>query len=209
MPTEPIQPDDAAPPGGANVASDPDVELLRQARSGADRAFEALVRKHQDAIYGLTVRMVGEAATAEELTQDTFLRAWRTLGGFREESRVSTWLYRIAVNLCLDHLGSRKARARRRETGLEEAADSAQSLALRQPGPDERMEELQAGAAFQEALDALDPDHRAAFLLRHQEGMAPADIATALGISPANAKVRVHRARRLILASLRRRGFVV
>jgi RNA polymerase sigma-70 factor (ECF subfamily) len=209
MSSESTRPDSAAPPGGSDVARDPDVELLRQARSGEAHAFEALVRKHQDAIFGLAVRMVGEAATAEELTQDTFLRAWRSLPGFRGESRVSTWLYRIAVNLCLDHLDSRHARTRRRETNLEAPGDSPSALVSRQPGPDERLEELEVSAAFQDALGDLDAGHRAAFLLRHQEGLAPAEIASALGITPSNAKVRVHRARQTILASLRRRGFNV
>jgi RNA polymerase sigma-70 factor (ECF subfamily) len=209
MPSDSKQPDSAAPAGGLNVSQDPDVELLRQARSGEALAFGALVRKHQDAIYGLTVRMVGEAATAEELTQDTFLRAWRNLGGFRGEARVSTWLYRIAVNLCLDHLGSRQTRQRRRETGLDAPGEGPHAFVAHQPGPDEQLEEQEVTAAFQQALDDLDPDHRAAFLLRHQEGLASAEIAAALGISPANAKVRVHRARQMILTSLRRLGFAV
>jgi RNA polymerase sigma-70 factor, ECF subfamily len=209
MPSESRRPDSAAPAGGSNIDQDPDAELLRQSRSGATRAFGDLVRRHQDAIYGLTVRMVGEAATAEELTQDTFLRAWRNLDGFRGESRVSTWLYRIAVNLCLDHLGSRQTRQRRQETALEVPGNDVPALVLRQPGPDEELEEREVAGAFQAALEALEPDHRAAFLLRHQEGLAPAEIAAALGISAANAKVRVHRARQMILADLRRRGFSV
>jgi RNA polymerase sigma-70 factor, ECF subfamily len=209
MTSDARQPDNAAPAGGPHGALDPDVELVRQARSGDARAFGDLVHKHQDAIFGLTVRMVGEAATAEELTQDTFLRAWKNLAGFRGESRVSTWLYRIAVNLCLDHLGSRRNQQRRRETSLEISEDGAHALAAHQPGPDERLEEREVTEAFQQALADLDPDHRAAFLLRHQEGLAAAEIATALGISAANAKVRVHRARQMILASLRRRGYAV
>ena len=182
---------------------------MRRARAGEAPAFAELVRRHQDAIYGLIVRMVGEAATAEELTQDTFLRAWRKCASFRGDSRVSTWLYRIAVNLCRDHRDSRRARQGRLETSLDDPARGPLDLVAKGPRPDELLQEREVARAFQRALEELDADHRAAFLLRHQEGLGPAEIAAALGISEANAKVRVHRARRGILATLRRLGHVI
>ncbi len=188
------------------MPSDPEIGLVRQARAGSADAFRELVQRHQDSIYGLIIRMVGETTAAEELTQDTFIRAWRSLDRFREESKVSTWLYRIAVNLCRDHYGSRRTRQSRRETSMERLDSAGAGIPSSEPRPDERLEESEMADAFRRALEALDPDHRAAFLLRHQEGLAPAEIAAALGISVANAKVRVHRAREMILAALRRDG---
>jgi RNA polymerase sigma-70 factor, ECF subfamily len=192
--------------GGPISRPDPDVGLVAQAREGDSGAFDQLVRKHQAAMYGLIMRMVGETAVAEELTQDTFLRAWRNLGGFREASLFSTWLYRIAVNLCRDHLGSWEKRRRQVEVGLDGPDQKPLPLVSPGPGPDARLEEREMAATFQNALEALDPVHRAAFLLRHQEGLTPAEIAGALGISVANAKVRVHRARAMIMEAMRKAG---
>jgi RNA polymerase sigma-70 factor, ECF subfamily len=209
MPSDPGPP--GGNPGGKGFAaqSDPDAETVRQAQSGDARSFELLVRKHQDSIFGLVVRLVEEAAVAEELTQDTFVRAWRGLHQFRGESRFSTWLYRIAVNLCHDHRGSRGARQRRSEISLAAPEQSSLPLVSGAPGPDQELEERETARAFQQALAELDPVHRAAFLLRHQEGLSPAEIAAALGISEVNARVRVHRAREMILQTLRRMGHQV
>ena len=184
-------------------ASSSDLELVRGAREGDERAFEALVRRHQDAIYGLVMRMVGERDAAEELTQDTFVRAWRSLDGFRGEAQFSTWLYRIAVNLLRDRHASRAARDRRSEVSLDDGNLLLTPLAAREPSPAEDLEAAETEARYHRALAELDDDLRAAFLLRHQEGLTPAEIAGVLGISESNAKVRVHRARRLILDSLR------
>jgi RNA polymerase sigma-70 factor (ECF subfamily) len=208
MPSDARPPDRDPAPGGADARRDPDVELLRRTRAGEAPAFAELVERHQDAIYGLIFRMVGEATTAEELTQDTFLRAWHKGESFRGESKVSTWLYRIAVNLCRDHRESRRARQTRLETSLDDPARGPMDLVARGMRPDERLQEREIAGAFQRALDELDADHRAAFLLRHQEGLGPAEIAAVLGISAANAKVRVHRARQRILSTLRRLGHV-
>jgi RNA polymerase sigma-70 factor (ECF subfamily) len=189
------------------LASSSDLELVQGAREGNERAFEALVRRHQDSIYGLVMRMVGERDIAEELTQDTFVRAWRNLDGFRGEAQVSTWLYRIAVNLLRDRHASRAARERRSEVSLDDVNLPLAPLAASEPSPVEALEAEEAGAQYRRALADLDPDHRAAFLLRHQEGLAPAEIAGVLGISESNAKVRVHRARRMILDMLRKAGY--
>jgi RNA polymerase sigma-70 factor (ECF subfamily) len=197
----------AGSPGRGRDAFDPGDEILvRRARDGDPAAFDQLVRRHQDAVHGLVRRMVGEAEAARELTQDAFIRAWRGLGSFREEARFSTWIFRIAVNLCLDHRGSRHERERRVETSLASPELERRPLASPEPGPAEKLEERELAAALQAALEDLDPAHRAAFLLRHQEGLSPAEIAEVLSISESNAKVRVHRAREAILQEMRRRG---
>jgi RNA polymerase sigma-70 factor (ECF subfamily) len=180
--------------------------LLRRARAGDTRAYGRLVLAHQDRIYGLIVRMVRDSSLAEELTQDAFLKAYRSLDSFREEARFTTWLYRIAVNLCHDQRHSLAARKRERETDLDEQEHGTLDPTSR---PDEAMEASEAAAHFQAGLDALEPKYREAFLLRHQEGLSYEEIAGILEISKSNAKVRVHRAREMILDVLRSRGFDV
>jgi RNA polymerase sigma-70 factor (ECF subfamily) len=183
-------------------------ELLVRARGGDTQAYGRLVLAHQDRIFGLILRMVRDPLLAEELTQDVFLKAFRGLSGFREAARFTTWIYRIAVNLCHDERQSLGARNRAREIDLE---GGPPFLVDPDPGvrPDEAVEASEAAANFQAGLDALEPKYREAFLLRHQEGLSYEEIAKALEISLSNAKVRVHRAREMILEALRSRGFEV
>lgn len=183
-----------------------DEQLVQRVREGDERAFEELVRRHEEAIYGLVARLSGQAEVAEEIAQDVFVQAWRHIDRFRGDAKVSTWLYRIAINLCRDRHDGREARGRRLETSLEETMQAGAAFASPDGAPDERIEEEEAAAGFRRALAALDEEHRAAFLLRHQEGLTPAEIARITGISEANAKVRVHRARQMILATLRELG---
>jgi RNA polymerase sigma-70 factor (ECF subfamily) len=182
---------------------------LERARQGDAGAYGHLVKMHQDRIFGLVLRMVRDAALAEELTQDTFLKAYRHLPEFRGESRFTTWLYRIAVNLCHDQRGSRGARDRGRETSLESPALEHLNPATREARPDEAAEVRELASVFEAGVEALDATYREAFLLRHQQGLNYMEIAEVLGISEGNAKVRVHRAREMILDRLRARGFEV
>jgi RNA polymerase sigma-70 factor (ECF subfamily) len=153
--------------------------------------------------------MVRDPALAEELTQDAFIKAYRNLSSFREEARFSTWLFRIAVNLCHDHRESLAARVRRKEASLDGLEQQALDPRTGTARPDELVEDREVAAGFQAGLDALDATYREAFLLRHQEGLGYVEIAEILEISRANAKVRVHRAREMILDALRARGFDV
>jgi RNA polymerase sigma-70 factor (ECF subfamily) len=189
---------------------DPEVErtLIERARQGDTQAYGRLVLAHQDRIFGLVLRMVRDPLLAEELTQDVFLKAFRGLSGFREAARFTTWLYRIAVNLCHDERQSRGARNRARETDVE-----GEPFVVADPNPatrpDEAVEAREAATGFEAGLLALEPKYREAFLLRHQEGLSYEEIANVLEISQSNAKVRVHRAREMILEALRSRGFEV
>ena len=163
---------------------------------------------YQDLIYGLVIRMVRDPSLAEELTQDAFVKAFRSLKTFRGEARFTTWLYRIAVNVCHDQRQSLGARNRSKETSLGGPEFETLDSPVRDR-PDQALEAAEAAARFQAGLDALDEKYREAFLLRHQEGLEYEEIAEVLGISKSNAKVRVHRAREMILGTLRSLGFEV
>lgn len=188
---------------------DEESRLVDRARAGDTRAFARLVAAHQDRIHGLIARLVRDAGLAEELTQDTFIRAYRALDRFRGEARFGTWLYRIALNLCRDQRGSTAARLRARETSLDGPGFEGMDPPAVGTRPDQELEIGEVAAHFEAGLAALDGIHREAFLLRHQEGLNYDEIAESLGVSVSNAKVRVHRAREAILAELRRRGFDV
>jgi RNA polymerase sigma-70 factor (ECF subfamily) len=179
------------------------------ARRGDTEAYGLLVRAHQDLIYALVYRSVRDGAVAEELTQDVFLKAFRSLEMFRGESKFTTWLYRIAVNLCHDQRESLSARNRSRETSLDDVGPVSAEPATPAGRPDQVLEANEMASTFQAGLDMLDPKYREAFLLRHGEDRSYEEIAEMLGLSVSNAKVRVHRAREMLLAALRSRGFEV
>jgi RNA polymerase sigma-70 factor (ECF subfamily) len=181
--------------------------LILLARKGNQWAIARLVARHQSAIFAYVKRMVHEEAVAEELTQDVFLKAIQGLESFRGASSFATWLYRIAVNHTRDYMVSRAARDRARETSLGSPKLSTFQPVSSQPAPDAVLAEEELAALFQCCLEALETSLREAFILRHQEGLSYDEISGILGISKANAKVRVHRARERILGELRARGY--
>jgi len=202
---------DREPRDEGRAAIDParEAELLKQARGGDTQAFGRLVEATQDLVYGLVFRMVRDPSLAEELTQDTFVKAFRRLDSFRGDSRFTTWLYRIAVNVCHDQRTSAAARKRNRETSLDDPESGSLDPRAPEALPDEDLEAREVANLFRAGLNALDPKYREAFLLRHQEGLSYTEIAQILEISENNAKVRVHRAREMVLEALRSRGFDV
>ena len=183
--------------------------LLERARAGDTRAYGRLVRAHEGRVYGLIYRMVDDAALAEELAQDAFVKAYRGLGSFREDARFGTWIYRIATNLCRDHYDSRTARWDRKRTSLEDLGPAGMDPPASGTRPDEDAERNEMARDFDEAVRALDGKYKEAFLLRHHEDLGYDEISRVLEISRSNAKVRVHRARELVLAALRERGYDV
>lgn len=191
------------------LAPDEVQALLGRAREGDTEAYGRLVLAYQDRVFGLVFRSVRDADTAEELTQDVFIKAFRSLGGFRGESKFTTWLYRIAVNICHDQRESLAARTRSRETSLDDPNPAAADAAASAGRPDEVVEAQEMASSFEAGLGALEPMYREAFLLRHGEDRTYEEIAEILGISVSNAKVRVHRAREMLLAALRTRGHEV
>jgi RNA polymerase sigma-70 factor (ECF subfamily) len=193
-------------PRPAPLTLEEETDLLERASRGDTRAYGRLVLAYQDLVYGHVRRSVQDPAVAEEITQDVFLKAFRSLSSFRGEAKFTTWLYRIAVNACRDE---RAHTARRRSRESPWGGGEEQMSAPAPQGPDAVLEETEVQRGFQAGLDALDEKHREAFLLRHEEGLSYEEVARVLGISTANAKVRVHRAREALLKALRDRGFDV
>jgi RNA polymerase sigma-70 factor (ECF subfamily) len=173
-------------------------ELLVRLRAGEARAFEQLVVTYQHRVFGVALRMLGNRAEAEEIAQETFLRAYRAVRDFRGDARLSTWLYAIASRLCLNRLAS-AARRFARHGGAELAAvpDGAADPAL-------ELERGEMEAALHRAIAELPDDRRMVVILRDVEGLSYEEIATALELEPGTVRSRLHRARMDLKAKLER-----
>jgi RNA polymerase sigma-70 factor (ECF subfamily) len=160
--------------------------LVARARRGDSAAFESLYRRHVDRVHALCLRMSGDAATAGELTRDTFVRAWSGLTGLRGDAGFGTWIHRIAVNEIL---------LRRRGEGRR---------ALREvvSGPTAEAPESGARLDLERAIAALPEGARLAFLLHDVHGYTHREIAEMTGTVEGTAKAQLHRARQLLRKAL-------
>jgi RNA polymerase sigma-70 factor, ECF subfamily len=174
-----------APPAGRAA----ETTLIDRCRAGDLGAFEEIYRGHSGKLYGLILRMVGNAADAEDLLQDVFLSAHRKLDGFRGDSALGTWLYRLATNHCLDHLRSRAARTGQLTDGLDNEPDLADA------GSRAISERTVSRMDLERAVAQLPEGCRAAFLLHDVEGLEHREVADALGIAEGTSKSQVHKAR--------------
>ena len=163
------------------------MQLIDRARRGDADAFEELYHANAARIYALCLRMTGDAATATELTQDVFVRAWSKLGSFRGESQFSTWLRRLAVNLVLNELTSLK----RRNARIEVTDDLSRFDRGRSMSTDVRMD-------LEKAVAALPAGARTVFVLHDVEGYRHEDIARMHGVAVGTVKAQLHRARKLL-----------
>ena len=167
-----------------------DLALAERCRSGDFEAFESLYREHAARLFSLAVRMMGNRPDAEDLLQEIFLTAHRKLPSYRGDARLSTWLFRLATNLCLDHLRSKAARMSKATSSIED--DNVLEPVSPAAGP-------AVGAVQQidleRAVARLPEGCRAAFLLHDVEGFEHREVASMLGISEGTSKSQVHKAR--------------
>ena len=169
--------------------ADADAELVLQTQSGSPAAFETLIRNHQRMIHSLTFRMTGSLADAEDLAQETFILAYEQIGSFRGTSKFSTWLYRIAVNTCLNWRQSETRRFNLNKNCAEEI------FAHNQNG-ENNPASTQSRQQVQEALLKLPAKQRAAIVLTIYDGLNHAEAAQVLGCSETTVSWRVFAARR-------------
>ena len=167
-----------------------DVAAVAEARAGNENAFRVLVERHSRSIYRLAYRMTGKAEDAEDVVQETFVRAYRQLGRFESRANFATWLYRIGFNCSIDYMRARP----HRETS--ETAETLDQLARPPQGPsmDDLVYAGQIGERVQAALGELSPQERAAFLMRHYQGCSIEEICQALGLKTNAAKHSIFRA---------------
>lgn len=171
---------------------------IRRLRRGDERAFEELVRDHQDRVFGLILRMLGDRGEAEDLTQEVFVAVHQALPRFRGESRLSTWIWRIAKNHALNRIKVLVRRERLPDAGpLEEA-----------PRPDRVYDERERRSAVQRAIARLEPDSRLVVALRDLEGLSYEEIAEIVEEPLGTVKSRLHRARLRLAEMLSKEGVV-
>jgi RNA polymerase sigma-70 factor (ECF subfamily) len=170
-----------------------DLEIAQRCQAGDGAAFEELYRRYSGRLFNLAWRMAGSSDAAEDLLQEIFLAAHRKLHGFRGESSLGTWLYRLAVNHCLDYLRGRQAKMSRATEPLDEG----------QPSPGTRVSVV-AKLDLERAIARLPEGCRAAFLLHDVEGFEHREVAAILGISEGTSKSQVHKARMRLRAMLSR-----
>lgn len=178
-----------------------DIELVQRAQSGELDAFEMLTTRHEQRVYSLAMRMLRQEEDAEDVTQQTFLSALESLQGFRGEASFSTWLLRIATHAALKVIRKQKGLE---TVSLEAATEASESsdyiphpefIADWRQSPEQLVEKHETQRLLDEALARLDEKHRLVFLLRDVEGLSIRETAEALGLTEANTKVRLLRAR--------------
>jgi RNA polymerase sigma-70 factor (ECF subfamily) len=171
-----------------------DASLVSRCVAGDISAFEELYQQHAGRLYSLTLRMLGNSADAEDLLQEVFLTAYRKLASFKGASSLGTWLYRLAVNACLDHLRSRSARNDLRTDSLDR--EEAPPVSARDPAM------VPTRFDLERAIRQLPPAARSCFVLHDVEGFEHHEIASMLGIAVGTSKSQVHKARMKIRESL-------
>jgi RNA polymerase sigma-70 factor (ECF subfamily) len=176
------------------------VAVLARARQGDSDAFRALVEQHSHAVFRLAYRMTGNEQDAEDVVQESFLRAYRHLGRFEARANFATWLYRIVANCAVDLM---RVRQSRRDQSHVESLDAVESsVAGHGHGPERLAESAEIGQRVAAAMHELSPLERAAFTLRHHEGRSIREISKILGLGTSAAKHSVFRAVRKLRVAL-------
>lgn len=186
--------------------SDLERSLLRRLRDRDERAFRELIENHRDRVFNITFRMLGNRAEAEDVAQEVFITVFKTIEAFREESKFSTWLYRVTVNHCKNRIKYLARRHDRDRDELDETSNSANGQIGAPPpsAPDRALEGAQLEKLMQEAIANLDDDHRIVVVLRDVEDLSIEEICEITGLPDGTVKSRLHRARLALRKKLQR-----
>lgn len=188
-----------------HAASPTDGELVERARQGEREAFRVLVERYQRKVTALAAGMLRNREDALDVVQDTFTKAYQSLDRFKGDSSFYTWVYRIAVNLCIDHQ-RRESRYVQVGTDMEDAVDDVAPPSaedLERDEPFERARSAQIGTLVAQAIEELTPEHRAVILLREVDGLSYEEISQVLECPKGTVMSRLHYARRQLQARLR------
>jgi RNA polymerase sigma-70 factor (ECF subfamily) len=184
-----------------------DQEVVLHARAGQEAAYRELIRRYERPVFALLFRMVRDRELAEDLAQETFVKALNAIESYRPEFKFSSWIFKIANNAAIDHL-------RRRELDTlsldgsphAETPEAMQATALqigaRQESPLDAVEAKELGGAIESAIGRLRPEYRSCILLRHVEGRAYEEIAEILNLPLGTVKTYIHRARNELRTAL-------
>jgi RNA polymerase sigma-70 factor, ECF subfamily len=182
--------------------------LLRRLRDRDERAFRELIDDHRDRVFNITYRMLGNRAEAEDVAQEVFITVFKTIESFREESKFSTWLYRVTVNHCKNRI---KYLARRHDRDKDELDETSQQtngaisgLPVRAAQPDKALASAQMEKLLQQAIAELDEDQREVVILRDVEELSIEEICEITELPDGTVKSRLHRARLVLRKKMQR-----
>ena len=196
---------DPRPPGDQEAD---DASLVRRCLKDDPDAFRFLVERYQGEVYGLALRVLGRAEDAEDLVQETFLRAFRALGRYDPTRPFGAWLHTIAARLCIDHHRRNRAKLVSLTQPEEGTSGEERTIELEDPAdrPDEEVEKSELARRLDALVQELPPDSRTAILLRHQQDLPYEEIARVLGVPIGTVKARIHRARIMLKQKLLAQG---
>lgn len=173
-----------------------DLKLVERSKEGDLAAFEELVRMYQKQIYNLGYRMMGNEEDASDITQEAFLKAYKSIKKFNAKSSFGTWIYRIAVNVCIDELRKRKKTKLYPIVHNDDLDEKGHKLVVDTNDlPEERMEKRETRKKVRQAINRLPEDHRAVIVLRDIQERSYQEIADILGLNIGTVKSRINRAR--------------
>ncbi len=182
-------------------------EIIERVLDGDTNAFEELVLRYESTVYNLALRMVSNREDAADMTQEAFIKAYSSLPSFRGDSKFSSWLYRIASNVCLDFL---RSKSRRPQSSLTAESDDDGDVQLEIPdpaaGPEEQLMKKLSMQSLSEGLKLLPDNQRQILTMRELGGMSYADIGAALSLEEGTVKSRIFRARKKLCTFLLESG---
>jgi RNA polymerase sigma-70 factor, ECF subfamily len=168
--------------------------LIDRAQQGDGDAFRQLVERSNLNVYRLAYDMTGNRHDAEDLVQEVYIRAYRSLGNFRREAKWSTWLYRITINICLDHRNSKARKPLEYSDSIEDDTQSERAHARVRTTPDRETESSMIRENIERALSTLAPQERSVFVLRHYHDLPLKEIADTLQVAEGTVKSHLFRA---------------
>lgn len=169
-----------------------DSELISRAAGGDGSAFQALVERHRSMVYRVAYQFAGNHHDAEDIAQEVFIKVYRSLDRFRQDAQLSSWMYRIVMNACIDH------RRRHSPAGAapfgEEAEQKMLNIPEEAPGPEETAYAGELGEVLEAEINRLPQGQRIVFVMRHHQGLKLCEIAEALGLAEGTVKRQLHAA---------------
>lgn len=174
-------------------------EVIQKAMTGNTNAFRVIVDHYQSFAYAVSFRFLGQAEEAEDIVQEAFIRLWKNLHKYRSEVKLSTWLYRIITNLCLDFLKSTYARRQKNHSDVQ-----TEYLLKSQNGADAELNARELNEQIHQAAAELTPKQKAVFILRDLEGLPVEEVCSILSMSTGNVKSNLYYARQQMSERLKK-----
>lgn len=169
-----------------------DTDLISRAAGGDSSAFQALVERHRSMVYRVAYQFAGNHHDAEDIAQEVFIKVYRSLDRFRQDAQLTSWMYRIVMNACIDH--RRRQRPAVAAPFGEEAEQRMLNAPEERPDPEERAYAGELGQVLESEIGRLPNGQRVVFVMRHHQGMKLCEIAEALGLAEGTVKRQLHAA---------------